>query len=137
MITKPTTYTAQFVKKELQSILKEIRDNPKIIYIGEVFESRSYPRQVYSVWANDFSKNKKISDTIKQIDSILESRVNVGGLRQKLSPAMVIFNLKNNYGWKDEKHLDHTTKGEKITTDVSKLTPEQRDARLQELTTRE
>lgn len=30
----------------------------------------------------------------------------------------VIFNLKNNYGWRDQQNIDHTTKGDKLPTPI-------------------
>jgi len=111
MITKPTIYTEKLVKKELKSILDFILNNKEVVYLGEVFEDRPYPRQCFSEWAEKFKNNEQISDTIKRIKDILESRVNIGGLRQKLNATMVIFNLKNNYNWKDKTETDLTTGG--------------------------
>lgn len=102
MITKPQKYTREFVIGELDDMLKEILENPEIVFIGELFEHRDYSRQRYSEWAKDFSDDTRISDTIKRITDILESRINIGGLKNKLNPTMTIFNLKNNYGWKDK-----------------------------------
>ena len=32
----------------------------------------------------------------------------IGGLKNKLNVAMAIFNLKNNYGWKDKQEVEHS-----------------------------
>ena len=37
----------------------------------------------------------------KKIGEILETRVVVGGMKNKLSANMVKFHLMNNYNWKD------------------------------------
>jgi hypothetical protein len=108
MKTKPTKYTQKFVEKELKDMLVEIKNNEDIIYKGQLFDNRDYSYQRFSEWANKFKRNNKISDTIKRIDKILETRVNVGGLRSKLNATMVIFNLKNNYGWEDTRKMDVT-----------------------------
>ena len=42
MITKETTYTEEFVTKELEDMLQEIQDDDEIIYIGQLFLKRSY-----------------------------------------------------------------------------------------------
>jgi len=105
MKTKPDKYTKSFVKKELNGMLKELKGNKDIIYKGELFEVRDYSYQRYSEWANAFKNDSNISDTIKKIDKILETRVNVGGLRKELNPIMCIFNLKNNYGWEDKSEV--------------------------------
>ena len=114
MVTKPTTYTEEFVTIQVQAILDIVMGDKDIIYIGEVFESLPYSRQRYSEWANTFKEVDAISDTIKRIDDILESRVNTAGLKGKANPAMCIFNLKNNYGWRDKTESDLTSGGEKI-----------------------
>lgn len=114
MITKPIIYTEEFVMQELQNILDFVLENKEILYLGEIFEEKQYSRQRYSEWAKDFRENDKISDTIKRIDDILESRVNVAGLKGKANPTMVIFNLKNNYDWKDKNETDITTGGQPI-----------------------
>lgn len=108
MITKPTIYTEEYVLNEVRSIFAEVCENKEIVYIGEVFEKRKYPRQNYSEWASKFKDNEEISDTIKAIDGMLESRVNTGGLKGKLNATMTIFNLKNNYGWKDQQEYRHS-----------------------------
>ena len=51
----------------------------------------------------EYNERDKFSNTIKaardRIQSYLEARL------YESSPAGAIFNLKNNYGWRDEKHL--------------------------------
>lgn len=106
----PRKHTETFVKAELADILDLILKDPEIILLGQVFEKRPYPRQCYSEWANDFKDIKVISDTIRRIDDILEYRVNFGGLKSKLDGRMVVFNLKNNYGWKEKTETDVSIK---------------------------
>lgn len=108
METKPVIYTEEFVKKELDGILEFILQEKDTIYLGEIFENKQYSRQRYSEWAEKFKDNEVISDTIKRIDDILESRVNVAGLKGKANATMVIFNLKNNYEWKDKVEQEHS-----------------------------
>jgi hypothetical protein len=110
MITKPVIYTEEYVKEQLSLILNTILENKEIIYLGEIFEDLPYSRQRYSEWAKKFSDINEISDTIKRIDDILESRVNVAGLKGKSNPTLTIFNLKNNYGWRDRTESDISIK---------------------------
>ena len=106
-ITKPIIYTEEFVKKEVEGILDEILIDKEIVYIGELFEKRAYPRENFSRWAEQFKNNEEISHTIKRIKELLEMRINIGGLKNKLNPTMTIFNLKNNYNWKDKSEVDN------------------------------
>ena len=114
MITKPVLYTEEFVSNELLEILKEVLENKDLIVLGEVFEKKPYSSQRFSEWSEKFKENDEISESIKKIKDVFENRVNVGGLKGKLNPAMSIFNLKNNYGWKDKTEQDVTTKGESL-----------------------
>lgn len=114
MITKPKIYTEEYVKEQLSYILDVILTNKEIIYLGEIFEDLPYSRQRYSEWATQFKENDEISDTIKRIDDILESRVNTAGLKGKANSTIVIFNLKNNYGWRDKTEQDVTSGGKPI-----------------------
>jgi len=56
----------------------------------------------------DYSKDDKFSFTIKRaklrIENYLEEKLEGNNV------AGIIFNLKNNYGWKDKQDLEHTTK---------------------------
>jgi hypothetical protein len=104
--TKPIIYTEEFVREEVTKILDEIISNKEIVLLGEVFEKKAYTRQRFSEWAEEFKNIKEISDTIKKVKDILEERVNMGGIKNKLNPTMTIFNLKNNYGWRDKTEVD-------------------------------
>lgn len=114
MKTKPKTYTEEFVKDQVEKILGLVLADKEIVYIGEVFEELPYPRQTFSEWRNDFKDVDEISDTIDRIKEILETRINVGGLKKNLDSSMTKFNLINNYKWKDKNETDLTTKGEPI-----------------------
>lgn len=129
MITKPEIYTEDFVKKELADILAEVSSNDDLIFKGQVFEKKPYSSQRYSEWAEKFKENDEISETIKKIDGIFETRVVVGGLKGKLNPTMSIFNLKNNYGWKDKNETDITTQGDKIGGVI--MLPQRHDGSLE------
>ena len=78
METKPKIYTEEFVKGETQKILDLVLQNKEIVYLGEIFEELTYPRQNWSEWTQDFKENEEISDTIKRVDDILERRKSSG-----------------------------------------------------------
>ncbi len=128
MITKPTTYTRAFVKKELAFIRQYLLENTKCIWLGIAIQERPYSLQRFSEWVNDFKDDDEISESLKKIKEILESRIVDGAMRNKFNVAMSIFNLKNNYNWKDQH--DVTTAGLPIKAveiyDMSK--PKEEDA---------
>ena len=59
-------------------MLKELQENEQIVYIGELFERRNYPRQYFHDWGKEYKECPEIVDTIKMITTILESRINMG-----------------------------------------------------------
>jgi len=98
---KPSRYTKKFIVSELNSLLNHILADESILFKGQLFINKDYSRQRYSEWRRDYRNDQKISDTIKRIDEILESRVVVGALTKELQPSMAIFHLKCNYMWND------------------------------------
>lgn len=106
MITKPTKYTREFVLQEVQSIIQEIRADKDIFYLGQIFDKRNYCLQRYSEWRNEFTDDEEISETIKKIWDILETRVVVGAMKKELHPTITIFHLKNNFKWNDKVEID-------------------------------
>ena len=108
--TKPIKYTEDFCEKEVKNILDEILKNEKIILLGKIFEKKEYSYTRLDEWVLKYKNNQKISSAYKKIKEILETRVNDEGLHFKVNVAMAIFNLKNNYGWKDKTEQDLTLK---------------------------
>lgn len=106
MITKPIKYTKEFVLQEVQYIIQEIRADKDIFYLGQVFDKRDYCIQRYSEWRKEFSEDEEISEAIKKIWDILETRVVVGAMKKELHPTITIFHLKNNFKWSDKFEID-------------------------------
>jgi DNA primase len=119
--TRPIIYTEEFVKNEVEKILEEAMENKELTVLGEIFENKAYSSQRFSEWAEKFKNNDEISESIKKIKDLFENRVNIGGLKGKLNPTMSIFNLKNNYGWKDKNETDITTNGRPIIQIVNQI----------------
>lgn len=118
MITKPTTYTPDFVLNEVKSILAEIQSDPEIFYLWQVFEKRGYSQQRFSEWKNDFKDNEEISEAIKKIKEILETRVVVGAMKKELHVTMTIFHLKNNYKWTDKREEEQNSENNITSIDI-------------------
>lgn len=55
----------------------------------------------------EYEKNIIFSDTIKNAKSKIENYVEENSLTGKLNPTVSIFNLKNNFGWKDKHEIDN------------------------------
>ena len=122
MKTNDTKYTEKFVLNEVKSILNDVKKDISIIYLKTIFDNKEYTHQRYSEWTKNFKNNREITDTIKKTKEILESRINNQGLRGELNTAMVIFNLKNNYGWKDKQEVE--SKNENINYSLENIPTE-------------
>ncbi|PIR88827.1 MAG: hypothetical protein COU09_00145 [Candidatus Harrisonbacteria bacterium CG10_big_fil_rev_8_21_14_0_10_44_23] len=116
MTTKPKKYTREYVLGEVNDLLSRLRTSKEYVFKGELVEEKPYSRQRISEWADAFMEDEEISDTIRKIDDILETRAFVGGLKRQFSTAMVKFHLTNNHGWIDKPKI---AESEKMT--ISKL----------------
>ena len=112
----PTKYTVAFITSELTAMTEELLADKDLIYLGQLFLERDYSMQRFSEWTDKYEDNRTISEAIKRIKDILLTRLNTGALQGKLNPAMTIFNLKNNYGWKDK--TEQTVTGEVTIRDL-------------------
>ena len=131
MQTKPITDTEEFVLSEVTNLLKYLKENKNIVYLWEMFEEKEYPRQCFSEWAEKFASNAEISDTIKVIREILETRAIVWAMKEELNPTSTIFHLKNNYKWVDKQEIDQRNLNIDTTpTELANMTDEQLQALL-------
>lgn len=60
----------------------------------------------------NYEKKEQFFDTIKKAKCRVEANVEESLFQGK--PVGAIFNLKNNFGWKDKNEIDHTSNGETI-----------------------
>lgn len=115
MITKPTTYTEEFVKSEVDELHNALMTDKEIIFLGELLENKPYSMQRFSEWSK---MGGEISETIGKIKDIFQTRAVTGGLKNKLNAAITKFHLINNFDWKDKQETDITSGGEKINLNV-------------------
>jgi len=103
-------YTLEFCLNEIQGFLSILEGDEEWNYITwhDLVKSRPYPRQCISEWRTKFKDDEIFSDTIKKIEGELENRLFVMGLKNKANPTLVIFGLKNNYGWRDRTEVEHS-----------------------------
>ncbi len=109
--TRPIIWTAAFIEKELNSMLKMTESDPRILFIGELFAPKKYTRARFSEWAKKFKENKQISDAIDKIEEILETRCAKGALNESLSASFTKFHLINNHDWDDKSEVINRHKG--------------------------
>lgn len=112
MITKPTIYTEEFIKNEIDELRSLLLGDKEIVYLGELIETKPYSMQRFSEWAKI---EGEISETIAKIKDILQTRAVSGGLKNKLNASITKFHLINNYDWKEKTETDLTTGGQPLT----------------------
>lgn len=61
---------------------------------------------VYKDYISEKMKDERFSETIKKIRTIAENDVEEWILTNKYNPTAWIFNLKNNFWWKDKTEID-------------------------------
>lgn len=74
-------------------------------------------------YISEKAKDETYSETIKEIRMNVENCIEEWILTWLYNPTSGIFNLKNNFDWKDKIETDNTTKTIDISDD---LTPEQK-----------
>ena len=111
MKTNTKIYTAEFVLKELQSMLGMLKEDKDIIYLWELFEDKDYSRFRFSEWLKEYENNDEIQIISHTIKEILETRAVKWAITNKLNPTFTIFHLKNNYKetWKEKIEVDNNT----------------------------
>ena len=121
MNTKPTIYTEEKVLPELRSMLRMLKADPEIWFLNDLFDDKKYPVEYFSRWDSKYSQsNKKICHTIEKIRNILEGRALKGGATGKLNPTIVIFHLKNNFGYRDVREVDKTLRTSRVIVKIEK-----------------
>ena len=109
---RPEKYNLEFCLNEINSFLAVLNADEEQEYITwhDLVKYRPYSRQRISEWREKFKDDEQFSDTIKKIENELENRILKMGLKNKANPTIVIFSLKNNYGWKDKTEVDTNIK---------------------------
>lgn len=72
----------------------------------------------------EYEKREEFIDTIKRAKNKVENYVEENSLMGKLNPTVSIFNLKNNFGWKDKTEIE-TNQNIKVDNPYKNLTEEE------------
>jgi hypothetical protein len=107
-VGRPEKYNIKFCFNEIKNFLSILNNDEKYLYVTwhDLVKDKPYCRQRISEWREKFKDNEEFTDTIKKIDEELENRLYKLGLKGKANATLVIFGLKNNYGWKDKSEVD-------------------------------
>ncbi len=125
-----------WLNKELNKQINLIKEDNSICTKPELFQHFKYSSHQFGAWASRYSLTPSVSDSLKKRDELLEARLVQRGWGRG-NPAFVIFLLKNNHGYVDNREIDtnhHVTfnvnrglpsplNRKKVLSTVSKLKP--------------
>lgn len=124
---RPTKTVIEKNKKG-KDVEKEVTDYDEPMYTHEI--ERLTTKVPYTVnglalfldttreTLNKYEYMPEFTDTIKRAKTRIENELELGLYGNNVTG--LIFNLKNNYGWKDKTETDITTKGESIKGEYNK-----------------
>jgi hypothetical protein len=121
--TKPIIFTEIYVEAKLIEMLTFINspDGELVMFINELCHRNGWSGQRWSDEVKQYQANRKITETIKTIEEILELRLAKGLLTGKLNPAGAIFTLKNKYQWKDRHDIEHANNPDNPITPITEV----------------
>jgi len=79
---------------------------------------KGYYEELIAYLCKKFTSFLKLIKTAKKIQEI---KLKKYGTADKLNATMTKFVLINNHGWHDQTNIDHTSKGEQITSITTKV----------------
>lgn len=82
-----------------------------------------------------FYDRPEFSDLVKIALSKKEAALEIGSLKGSLNPTMAVFSLKQ-MGWTDKQQIESNNTNHNTNQDITKLSPEERRARIDELNRR-
>lgn len=109
----------------------------KILTFNELLMNKPYSKETYYSNLHKYTsesykqenpelleKIEALADSKKKINNILEQIIVNGAMTNKYNPTFSIFNLKNNYGWKDKVETENVNKNLNIEIDKDKIKEE-------------
>jgi hypothetical protein len=102
--------TPEELKSRIDSYFDHCNENEKIPTITGLAVYLDTSRETLC----DYKEREDFSDSIKEALQKCEQAIEYGAMTGKLNPTFCIFNLKNNYRWKDRTETDITTNGKDL-----------------------
>ena len=92
------------LQEKIESYFIKCEDEKKPYTVSGLCVHLDVTRETLS----QYEKKKEFSDTIKKAKTMIENWIEENALLNKLNSVVAIFNLKNNFGWKDKQELEHS-----------------------------
>lgn len=108
--TNAEKWTEETVLVVLNKMIEQIDNDhgKKFLYLGSLLYKHDLYMEIWAYWSKKFAKNQTVFKLIKKIDAFFEARIVSGAMEGELNSTAVIFTLKNKYGWRDRKEIDHS-----------------------------
>lgn len=106
--------TPEILQEKIEAYFKKCEDKGERPFISELAYYLDTSRETLC----NYEEKEPFFDTIKRAKERCEIVLEKNLIEGKINPTGTIFNLKNNYGWRDKTETDITTQGDKIQTGV-------------------
>lgn len=129
-VGRPMKYTIEDFNKMVEEYFimcdKHIIENgDKIIHKPYTITGLCLYLDISRETLNNYEAIPEFLDTIKKAKNKIENYVEEMSLNGLLNPTVSIFNLKNNFGWKDKTEVDLGNRDNKPFINLSNLTIEE------------
>lgn len=121
----------RLMSRMVQDLKDEEGHRGKTLTFQELLAQYDLYPEIIRNWTEHYGDDADFRQSVSVIKNILEGRIVSGALRGNLDSFMATFNLKNNYGWKDDPDAarrDESRLQLEVTELRVKLSDEYRDA---------
>lgn len=106
--SKLTRYDANSATQELNEMIQYLQSNEHIMSKAQLFEMSKFTSSRLYKYKLKYQSVKRIQESLKKIEEIIEARLVNRGLNGKAIP-MTIFLLKNYYNYQDKREIEQET----------------------------
>lgn len=96
--------SVQELQERIDSYFSECEEKEKVVSVTGLALYLDTSRETLL----DYQEKPEFSDAIKKAKLRCENWVEEGALSNKVNATSAIFNLKNNFGWKDKQEMEHS-----------------------------
>jgi hypothetical protein len=113
------------LEQQIQAYFEDCKQRKEPPFIVEMCNWLDISRNTLLDYSEGKGERAEFSDTIKRARQVCEQAVEKGMMTGTMNTTGCIFNLKNNYGWRDKIEQEHTNPdGNLKTIIINKTTTE-------------
>lgn len=123
---RPRKYTKESFKKKVNKYFEEKDNEPFTVTGLGIFLNLTRETMC------QYEKQEDFSDTIKVAKEKIEDYCVKQAMKGNINTTMAIFNLKNNFGWRDTQHIEQKSEiKHDIDIDIEKMSDEDLEKKIQ------